>query len=49
MFIITTIGVQPLRIMRCPPGSPVVKNPPANGGYTGSIPGPERSHMLWDK
>ena len=31
-------------------GSPrgsVVKNPPANAGDTGSIPGPGRSHMLW--
>ena len=29
------------------PGGPVVKNPPANAGDTGWIPGPERSHMLW--
>jgi len=28
------------------PGDSVVKNPPANAGDTGSIPGPERSHML---
>ena len=28
------------------PGGPVVKNPPANEGDTGSIPGPGRSHML---
>ena len=28
------------------PGGTVVKNPPANAGDTGSIPGPERSHML---
>ena len=27
------------------PGDPVVKNPPCNAGDTGSIPGPERSHM----
>ena len=27
------------------PGGTVVKNPPANAGDTGSIPGPERSHM----
>ena len=27
------------------PGGAVVKNPPANGGDTGSIPGPGRSHM----
>ena len=26
------------------PGGAVVKNPPANAGYTGSIPGPGRSH-----
>ena len=28
------------------PGGTVVKNPPANAGNTGSIPGPGRSHML---
>ena len=28
-------------------GSTVVKNPPANAGDTGSIPGLGRSHMLW--
>ena len=28
------------------PGGTVVKNPPANIGDTGSIPGPGRSHML---
>ena len=28
------------------PGGAVVKNPPANAGYMGSIPGPGRSHML---
>ena len=27
------------------PGGPMVKNPPANTGYTGSNPGPGRSHM----
>ena len=27
------------------PGGPVVKNPPANAGDTGSSPGPGRSHM----
>ena len=27
------------------PGGAVVNNPPANGGDTGSIPGPGRSHM----
>ena len=26
-------------------GGAVVKNPPANAGYTGSSPGPGRSHM----
>ena len=26
-------------------GGPVVKNPPANAGDTGSIPGLERFHM----
>ena len=29
------------------PRGSVVKNPPANAGVTGSIPGPGRSHMLW--
>ena len=28
------------------PGGPVVKNLPANAGDMGSIPGPERFHML---
>ena len=28
-------------------GGSVVKNPPANAGDTGSIPGPGRPHMLW--
>ena len=28
-------------------GGPVVKNPPANAGDMGSIPGPGRSHMPW--
>ena len=27
------------------PGGVVVKNPPANAGHTGSIPGLGRSHM----
>ena len=27
------------------PGGAVVKNPPVNAGYTGSSPGPGRSHM----
>ena len=27
------------------PGGPVLKNPPANAGDTGLIPGPERSCM----
>ena len=29
------------------PGGTVVKNPPANAGDMGSIPGLGRSHMLW--
>ena len=28
------------------PGGAVVRNPPANAGDTGSIPGPGRYHML---
>ena len=30
------------------PGGPVVKNPPASAGDTGSIPGPGRFHMPRD-
>ena len=33
------------KISRDFPGGAVVKNPPANAGDTGSIPGPGRSHM----
>ena len=29
------------------PGGTVVKNPPANTGVTGSIPGLGRSHISW--
>ena len=29
------------------PGGTVVKNPPANAGDTGLIPGLGRSHILW--
>ena len=29
------------------PGGTVVKNPPANAGDTGSIPGLGRSHVPW--
>ena len=29
------------------PGGTMVKNPSANAGDPGSIPGSERSHMLW--
>ena len=29
------------------PGGTVVKNPPANAGDMGLIPGPGGSHMLW--
>ena len=29
------------------PGGPTVKNPPANTGDTGSIPGQGRLHMPW--
>ena len=29
------------------PGGSLVKNPPANAGDTGSVPGPGRFHMLW--
>ena len=30
------------------PGGLVAENPPADAGDTGLIPGPGRSHMLWD-
>ena len=30
------------------PGDPVVKNPPASVGNTGSIPGPGIFHMPWN-
>ena len=29
------------------PGGTVIKNPPANAGHMGSIPGPGRYHMSW--
>ena len=29
------------------PGGTVIKNPPANAGDTGLIPGPGKSHMPW--
>ena len=30
------------------PRGPVVKNPPANAGDMGSIPGPGRFHVMWN-
>ena len=30
------------------PGGAVVRDPPANAGDMGSIPGPGRSHMPWN-
>ena len=30
------------------PGGPVVGNPPANAGDTGSVPGPGRFLIPWD-
>ena len=38
-------GQQPEERMQDFPGGAVVKNPPANAGDTGSIPGLGRSHM----
>ena len=35
-------------LLRDFPGGPVVKNPPANAGDTGFIPGPGRPHMPWN-
>ena len=37
----------PRALQRGCPGGPVVKNLPVNAGGTGSIPGLERSHLLW--
>ena len=34
--------------MKDVPGGPVIKNPPASAGATGSIPGPGRPPTLWD-
>ena len=31
------------------PGGSVVKNPPADAGDVGSVPGPGRSHMAWSR
>ena len=36
-----------IKILQDFPGGAVVKNPPANAGDMGSIPGPGRSHMPW--
>ena len=41
------IGNYNIKIDLVFPGGLVVKNPPANAGDMGSIPGPERSHMPW--
>ena len=38
-------GLQSKIIFEDVPGGSVVKNPPANPGDMGSIPGPGRSHM----
>ena len=35
-----------VRMIQHFPGGPVVKNPPANAGVRGSIPGPDGFHML---
>ena len=46
--VIYRFNVIPIKITRVDfPGGAVVKNPPAIAGYTGSSPGPGRSHMLW--
>ena len=36
-----------IKEFRTSPSGPVVKNPPANAGDMGSIPGPGRFHMPW--
>ena len=41
------ITIQKRHMWGFPDGS-VVKNPLANSGDMGLIPGPGRSHMLWD-
>ena len=43
------IIINMLKEFRDCPGGTVVKNPPANAGDTGSIPGPGRSHMPQSK
>ena len=39
------MGTQAIKLNQGFPGGAVVKNPPANAGDTGSIPGLGRSHM----
>ena len=45
----TPVGVSTFLKSQCQdfPDGPMVKNPPAKAGDTGSIPGPGRSHVLW--
>ena len=42
LLIIREMQIKTTRVF---PGGAVVKNPPVNAGYTGSSPGPRRSHM----
>ena len=46
IYPITWVNIKNI-MLRDFPGGAVVKNPPANAGDTGSIPGPGRSHMPW--
>ena len=41
------IGVYLQKLSFGLPGGSMVKNPPANAGDTGSVPGPGGSHMPW--
>ena len=46
-FYTLSVPIRVKVVLRGFPGDPVVKNPPANAGDTGSISGPGRSHMPW--
>ena len=44
--VVTTKTLSNSEVQGLPYGGPVVKNPPANAGDTGSIPGPGGAQML---
>ena len=43
---ISSVTIKKKTAKWCFPDGTVIKNPPANAGDTGLIPGPGRSHML---